>query len=84
MKNNKDFTHYQGSPPLAIRLPYPIVAILFKPFGFISPNFLNITLLSNLSTLWVHDDGYSNESFILNLRLYLLLFLCNTKISYKT
>ena len=43
------------------------MTILFRPFGFIAPNTLNIWP-SNFSILSVHDEGYSrNASCAINL-----------------
>ena len=58
---------FQYNVSLRHRWPWPILVILFSPFGFIAP--INLSYwLSNLSILSVPDEGYSrNASCSLNL-----------------
>ena len=67
---------FQYNVSLRHRWPWPILVILFSPFGFIAPNNFSYWL-SNLSILNVPDEGYSrNASCILNLiSTFLLLHL---------
>ena len=53
-----------------------ILAILFMPFGFLTPNDFKIIWLSNILTLSVPHEGYSsNASFPLNLISTFLLLV---------
>ena len=67
------------------RWPWMILAILFKPFGFIAPKTLNY-LGSNLSMLSIPDGGYSrNASCALNLiSTFYLLILRDGNVWSKT
>ena len=44
------------------RWPWPIVEILFRPFGLVAPKPFKIIWLSNLSILSVPDEGYSRRA----------------------
>ena len=48
--------------------PYPILAVLFRPFDLLLPNILQLFVFSNISILSVSDEGYyRNVSCALNL-----------------
>jgi hypothetical protein len=62
-----------------IGLPYPILVILFMPFGFYAPEYCKFGFPFFLA-LSVPDEGYSkNTSCALNLKLiYMFYHVCMT------